>query len=213
MALLPADARVGLFGKLPSRGDFLREGLPRDFVDGWDAWWQRGLALTQQRPQEEWRDAWLEAPVWRFALPPGLCGVHGVLGLWMPSVDKAGRYFPLTLAATAAADWAPLVPSLTPFLDEAEEAGRDALELDVAPGDLLDRLQRAFVTAESTATSPLPAEGQATWWTDGGPRVAARLETGSELPGDSRFAALIDDGWSETKPQSAATAQQPAEPS
>jgi type VI secretion system protein ImpM len=211
MPLLPADARVGLFGKLPSRGDFLREGLPRDFVDAWDAWWQRGLALTQQRPQDEWRDAWLEAPVWRFVLPPGMCGTHGVLGLWMPSVDKAGRYFPLTLAAAAAADWALLAPSLTAFLDEAEEAGRDALELDVAPGDLLERLQRAFVAGDSTAPLPLLTEGQAAWWTDGGPRVAARLETGSELPEDSRFAALIDDGWSETKPQSAATAQQPAE--
>ena len=98
-----------------------------------------------------------------------------------------------------------------PFLDEAEEAGRDALELDVAPGDLVERLQGAFVLGEPTAPSPLPAEGQATWWTEGGPRVAARLETGPELPEDGRFAALIDDGWSEPTPQSAATAQQPAE--
>jgi len=211
MPPLPADASVGLFGKLPSRGDFLREGLPRDFVDGWDGWWQRGLALTQQRPQEEWRDAWLEAPVWRFVLPPGLCGTHGVLGLWMPSVDKAGRYFPLTIAATAAGDWAQLVPSLTPFLDEAEEAGRDALERDIEPGVLLERLQGAFAAADAPAASPLPAASQATWWTDGGPRVAARLETGPELPEGGRFAALIDDGWSETKPPSTATAQQPAE--
>ena len=34
----------GFFGKLPARGDFVRAGLPRDFVDPWDAWLQRVLA-------------------------------------------------------------------------------------------------------------------------------------------------------------------------
>lgn len=54
MAALPLHASAGLFGKLPSRGDFVREGLSRDFTDAWDAWWQRGLAATQLRPREEW---------------------------------------------------------------------------------------------------------------------------------------------------------------
>ena len=44
MTALPPDASAGLFGKLPARGDFVRENLPRDFTDAWDAWWQRGLA-------------------------------------------------------------------------------------------------------------------------------------------------------------------------
>jgi type VI secretion system protein ImpM len=43
MPALPPDAIAGLFGKLPARGDFVRENLPRDFTDGWDGWWQRGL--------------------------------------------------------------------------------------------------------------------------------------------------------------------------
>src|SRR4029079_15339565 len=94
-AVLPPDACAGLFGKLPARGDFVRENLPRDFTDAWDAWWQSSLPGTQQRPREEWRAAWLEAPVWRFVLPPCLCGKYGVVGLWLPSVDKAGRYSPL----------------------------------------------------------------------------------------------------------------------
>ena len=104
MPALPPDACAGLFGKLPARGDFVRENLPRDFTDLWDAWWQRGLADTQRRPREEWCAAWLEAPVWRFMLPPGLCGRNGVLGLWLPSVDKVGRYSPLTIAAAAPGD-------------------------------------------------------------------------------------------------------------
>ena len=48
MPALPRDARAGLFGKLPARGDFVRENLPRDFTDSWDAWWQRGLGETQR---------------------------------------------------------------------------------------------------------------------------------------------------------------------
>jgi type VI secretion system protein ImpM len=188
---------------LPARGDFVRENLPRDFTDGWDDWWQRGLAETQQRPRDEWIAAWLEAPVWRFVLPPGLCGRNGVLGIWLPSVDKAGRYSPLTIAATAPGDWAPSVGAMTPFLTAAEDAGRDALEHDLAPTELLQRIEHDFIAADAPAPAPDLAPGQAAWWTEGGPRVAPRLETGTALPVGSRFAALIDDAW--------APAESPAE--
>jgi type VI secretion system protein ImpM len=195
MPALPPDARAGLFGKLPARGDFVRESLPRDFTDIWDAWWQRGLGETQRLPRDEWIAAWLEAPVWRFLLPPGLCGRNGVLGIWLPSVDKAGRYSPLTIAATAPIDWAPFVAAMTSFLAAAEQAGCDALEHDLAPADLLQRIQDAFIAADAPAHALDLVPGRAAWWTEGGPRVAPRLETGTTLPEGSRFAALIDDDW------------------
>lgn len=200
MVALPSDAGVGLFGKLPSRGDFVRENLPRDFTDSWDAWWQRGLAETQRRPREEWRAAWLEAPVWRFLLPPGLCGRKGVLGLWMPSVDKAGRYSPLTIAAVAFSDWAPHAGVMTSFLALAERAGRDALEHDFAPAELLQRVQDAFVAIDAPTRGPDCLPGRAIWWTEGGPRVAPRREAGTSLPEGDRFAALIDDEWAVVDP-------------
>src|SRR5262249_33864945 len=161
---------------------------------------------------DEWREAWLEALVWRFVLPPGLCGANGVLGLWMPSVDKAGRYFPLTIAATAASDWAPQMGPLMRFLDEAEEAGRDALDQDLSPADLVDRLPAVFSDDEPPAPVPELVTGQATWWTEGGPGVAARLETAAALPEGSGFATLIDDSWGEAEPTPVATATE-AEPS
>ena len=191
----PPDPCSGLFGKLPARGDFVRENLPRDFTDAWDAWWQRGLAGTQLRPREEWCAAWLEAPVWRFVLPPGLCGRNGVLGLWMPSVDKAGRYFPLTIAAAAAGDWAPYAGAMMDALTAWEQAGRDALEYDLAPVELLERIQAAFQASDSAGPSMDFVPGQASWWTEGGPRVAPRVESGSALPEGARFATLIDDDW------------------
>ncbi len=195
MPVLPLDAIAGLFGKLPARGDFVRESLPRDFTDSWDDWWQRGLADTQARWRDEWQDAWLEAPVWRFLLPPGLCGRSGMLGLWLPSVDKVGRYSPLTIAAAAPCDWLPHVAEMTSFLAAAEEAGRDALEYDLAPADLLERIQAAFVAAEAPASELRFVPGCTAWWTDGGPRVVARFETSTALPEGCAFAALIDDDW------------------
>jgi len=213
MAALPSDASVGLFGKLPARGDFVRENLPRDFTDLWDAWWQRGLAETQRRSQEEWRAAWLEAPVWRFLLPPGLCGRNGVVGLWMPSVDKAGRYSPLTIAAVASGDWASHAGAMTSFLASAEQAGRDALEHDLPPAELLQRVQDAFVAADAPVRGPDCLPGQVVWWTEGGPRVAPRRETGNSLPEGDRFAALIDDEWGVAHPTPPLVGVHPQDPS
>jgi type VI secretion system protein ImpM len=130
----------------------------------------------------------------------------------MPSVDKAGRYFPLTIAATAQGDWAPDVGPLARFLEEAEEAGRDALELDLAPTALLERIQDAFVAGDAPSAALDLVSGQAAWWTEGGPRVAARSEAGADLPEGNRFAALIDDGWSEAQPVPALLAGDDAEP-
>jgi type VI secretion system protein ImpM len=196
MPALPPDAAAGLFGKLPARGDFVRESLPRDFTDAWDAWWQRSLAGTQQRPRGEWQASWLESPVWRFVLPPGLCGRNGVLGIWLPSVDKAGRYSPLTIAAVASIDWAPYAGTMTSFLAAAEQAARDALEFDLAPSELLEQVREGFIADHAPSpAAPDFGTARATWWTDGGPRVAPRRESGDALPEGRRFAALIDDEW------------------
>src|SRR5215471_4559462 len=89
---------AGFYGKLPARGDFVRAGLPREFTDPWDDWLQSVIAGSQSIMGDAWLPAYLEAPVWRFVLPPGMCGSLAALGLMLPSVDKAGRYFPLTFA-------------------------------------------------------------------------------------------------------------------
>ncbi len=204
MPALPPDPCAGLFGKLPARGDFVRENLPRDFTDAWDAWWLRGLADTQVRFREEWCAAWLEAPVWRFLLPPGLCGRSGVLGLWLPSVDKAGRYYPLTIAAAAMTDWAPYAGTMMDALAAWEQAGRDALEYDLAPLELLSRIQTAFEASDPSGPRMDFAPAQATWWTDGGPRVAPRVERATALPEPAGFATLIDDDWGSAVPSAEA---------
>lgn len=96
---LAGSGRIGCFGKLPTSGDFLRRGLPQPVYDGWDRWLQQALMASREALGERWLDHYLVAPVWRFALAPGLLSEEGWLGLWLPSVDSVGRYFPFTVLA------------------------------------------------------------------------------------------------------------------
>lgn len=89
---------IGFFGKLPGYGDFIERNLPRSFVEVWDEWLQRAMAGSRQMLGEPWLDAYLTSPVWRFALSSGCVDSHAWLGVMLPSVDRVGRYFPLTIA-------------------------------------------------------------------------------------------------------------------
>ncbi|HEX7968785.1 MAG TPA: type VI secretion system-associated protein TagF, partial [Stellaceae bacterium] len=90
--------RLGFFGKVPARGDFVSRRLVRDFTEPWDGWLQDALAMSAQQLAEAWLSTYLTAPIWRFLLSSGVCGEMPMLGVVMPSVDRVGRYFPLTLA-------------------------------------------------------------------------------------------------------------------
>lgn len=177
-------AAIGLFGKLPARGDFVRLGLPGAFVAAWDGWLQDSLAASQALLGAAWLPAWLEAPVWRFALAPGLCGGQAALGLLLPSVDRVGRYFPLTLAAVGrATDGVPAVRASS-WLDACEAAGLAALERDSPP----DAVLAAMPPPPDFAT---PQAGSR-WWTQGAPRVAAAAFALPGLPDRHRFTAMLD---------------------
>ena len=89
----------GAYGKLPALGDFVRIGLGRDFVSAWDEWLQSGLLALSESLGEQWEALYMSAPIWRFSLQAGDAGPAPVSGVMMPSVDRVGRKFPLTLAA------------------------------------------------------------------------------------------------------------------
>lgn len=170
-------AATGLYGKLPARGDFVRLGLPGDFVAAWDHWLARAVAGSRDSMGDDWLPAFLEAPVWRFALAPGLAGEQAATGVLLPSVDRVGRYFPLTLAAiqpSAAPDW----------LDACEAAGRAALAADATPEDVLQRLPPPLAGGEAAA------EGSV-WWSAGGPRVAPTRLCLPTLPDPLQFAQML----------------------
>jgi len=92
--------RCGLYGKVPSKRDFIAIATPREFLTVWEPWMQSGLSASRHSLGDEWQQAFLTAPIWRFWLGAELCG-QTVIGAFMPSLDGIGRYFPLTLVAYA----------------------------------------------------------------------------------------------------------------
>jgi type VI secretion system protein ImpM len=174
---------AGFFGKLPARGDFVRAGLPRDFTDPWDAWLQAVLSGSRSVMGETWLPAFLEAPVWRFSLPPGTCGPWAALGLMLPSVDRAGRYFPLMFAALShqAIDAA----GGKPWLDVCESAGRAALEQDKTPEDI------AAMIGEPDLRVDADHQPEAEWWTEGSVRVKPSRMLLRCMPDPAIYAAML----------------------
>jgi len=129
----------GAFGKMPALGDFFRLGAANDFVTPWDMWLQATLLATEADLGPGFERCYMSAPVWRFALPPGVAGLQGAVGVLMPSVDRVGRRFPLTLMGlTGQGEQAPLRNLIwqSPVLDAVEALALDALD-DTMTRDLL----------------------------------------------------------------------------
>jgi type VI secretion system protein ImpM len=137
--------RCGLFGKLPVKRDFIAVFAPRPLLDAWEPWMQSGLSASREMLKENWQQAYLTAPIWRFWLGAEICGTT-VIGALMSSLDGVGRYYPLTVFAVADEE-APIPP---PDLDSqdgwfagTEELLLSALDRDVSYDKItagLDRL-------------------------------------------------------------------------
>lgn len=133
------------FGKIPALGDFIRIAAPPAFTGPWDQWVQAVLVAGRTACGADWQDIYLSAPIWRFTLSPGLAGPQGVLGVIMPSVDRVGRQFPLTLCTAADSDTA------------ATHAANDSLFArleDVALAALADGASRDDLAAALAALPP-----------------------------------------------------------
>ncbi|WP_295545590.1 type VI secretion system-associated protein TagF [uncultured Pseudacidovorax sp.] len=196
--LASPEALPGWFGKLPGIGDFAHRRLPADFREAWDSWLQEGLMQLRLRHESEWRERYLEGPLWFFVLAPGVADGQAWAGVMMPSVDGVGRYFPFTVAAPlqgtvpAAAEW----PALLAWWQCAAQAALQALEqdLDAAAFDAL--LGTMYGDAEAAADAggapAWPVHGQSLWLTQpeaggaGGPALTA-----AGLPRGARFDLLF----------------------
>ena len=170
------EGATGFYGKLPALGDFVQRGLPREFTVPWDEWLARAVAESRAQLGESWLDVYLTSPLWRFVLTAGTCGPNAWAGVLMPSVDRVGRYFPLTVASrvpahcdpfatvAAAEPWFTAVETLMLGVLDAEEldlddfaAECDAVGLPSAPpadGAPAERLVDGWrVTCDSGAPS------------------------------------------------------------
>lgn len=147
---------VGLYGKLPSHGDFLRRRTSDAFVSVWDAWLQDCLAASRDALGDRWLDVYLTSPAWRFTASAGTCGVSPVIGLMVPSVDRVGRYFPLTIVAELPLHTS-LVGAVTraaTFFQRAEHLVIEALEAEFIDFESFD--QRVVHLADELAFATVP---------------------------------------------------------
>lgn len=196
----------GWFGKLPTVGDFASRRLPQDVIDWWDSWLSLGLAQLREQHAQAWQSLFLAAPVWRFAITPGVApgawGRYAWAGVLTPSVDCVGRYFPLTLLAPLAR-WplqATEAESLGWWLERLECMAGDALHDDWSIDQLeaqldLDELRRApserCLLNPAQERIPFPADALASMG------VVERRLFGEHRPGRSLWqqAGLTDGAW------------------
>jgi len=175
--------RCGLYGKLPAKRDFVAIATPRGFLEAWEPWMQGGISSSRQDLGDDWQQAYLHAPIWRFWLGTELCGTT-VLGAFMSSLDGVGRYYPLTLLAWAENGEAIPPPEFDPqetWFALAEEFLLATLDHDVPFEATTAALGRFAVPSQD----PAPM-------TDGMlalPRGAVALHT-RERPFDEAFAVL-----------------------
>lgn len=151
------EIEVGFYGKLPSHGDFLRRRVSDRFVGVWDSWLQESLAASRAALGERWLDVYLTSPAWRFACGAGACSAAPAIGVIVPSVDRVGRYFPLTIVAELPAD-APHLLALAvdsdPFFDAVERLVIETLEGDVDVDRFDEHLKRLADLIDLGRSSP-----------------------------------------------------------
>jgi type VI secretion system protein ImpM len=88
---------IGYYGKIPNKGDFISKNLPRSFTEPWHRWAKEAMACSRDQLKQTWEECYLTTPLYQYILSPGICGSTLWIGVMMPSVDKVGRYYPMTL--------------------------------------------------------------------------------------------------------------------
>jgi type VI secretion system protein ImpM len=209
-----ATGVAGWFGKLPSLGDFASRRLPDAFVHGWDDWLQRGLASARDELGEGWLDRH-GLCTRRFWLGPAVLGRVSWAGLLIPSSDRVGRRFPLTIAASLAPHSHSLAIALAahPWFDAVDRVARQ-VQLERLSVDELERelaqvaaqvpmIKGADVAADRLAVALLrpyedapDAMGRidprpcSVWWCDDA-REESEFLCADRLPPAAAFASLL----------------------
>lgn len=189
----------GAYGKIPSLGDFFRLNVSRDFVRPWDRWLQKGLSNVRTLLGDEWEQCYMSAPIWRFTLSGGLAGSKAAMGVLMPSVDRVGRTFPLTLVSSTefAGNILEAHLSTTAIFEELEYIALDSLEDGMFTDNLGARLSEitpkcnGISSAHPTKKSPVLDAHAASIWS-ACVNGETRMLQCSDLPNDDEMKALFE---------------------
>jgi type VI secretion system protein ImpM len=207
---------AGFFGKVPMRGDFVRRSLPESFIRPWDRWLQAAIAGSREILGDDWLAAYLTCPVWRFALSADMAGELAAAGVFMPSVDSVGRYFPFTLACVLQEGVTPVeIRAQGQWFDDAETLALTVLADDASFDELVPKVEQ-LGGPELAAALPPDDEGMrfaddgdgpllrqversapphGLLWTSGSQRVQPSLLLIWQLPSPRCFTALLDGAW------------------
>ena len=154
-----ASLKPGYFGKIPSHGDFIFRGLPKSFTQPWDAWLQEAITASRKQLGEQWLDHYLTSPIYRFALSAGICGTSTWLGILMPSVDRVGRYYPMTISALAQPSTNPLLAlqQYNAWFEQIESLALTCLEDDFDRDSFIDQLDQFTLEIQQNRPEDSPS--------------------------------------------------------
>ncbi len=91
--------RIGFFGKVPSHGDFISDGLERELIGTFDNWMRSGLHACADTFAGRWSEIFASSPPIRFIIESGIWGNSAYAGVLVPSADRVGRKYPLAIVA------------------------------------------------------------------------------------------------------------------
>jgi len=165
---------AGWFGKIPALGDFVTRGLPLSFVQPWDEWLSAELSEARFLLAEDWAATYRQAPIWCFSLGVHAVDEHAWQGIIVPSFDRVGREFPLTIAQSRPRPAASIHERL--WWDTLVAVGRRVARDPACGADGLDRTLAALLTVSipptprtesgfslDSARSP-SVDGTSSWW-------------------------------------------------
>jgi type VI secretion system protein ImpM len=207
----PAPLSMGLpgwYGKLPSLGDFASRRLPDEFIHHWDEWLQLGLDQVRSSVHGHGRDVALH----RFWVGPRVLSDASWAGVLVPSVDRVGRRFPLTIAAPleahplslatalAARSWYAAIEGVARrCVDEKLSLGQFERELADAAAVPLPAQDASRAAALAAELLSLPEDGAdmssaetdagSVWW-QGEAKERGQFLRVPALPLDEAFATL-----------------------
>jgi type VI secretion system protein ImpM len=191
-----AHSCAGWFGKIPSAGDFIARGLPRSFVEPWDEWLSSELSQAQRALGAHWPQSYRRAPPSCFVLGEGVVEARVWFGVLLPSFDRVGRDFPLTIAFGSNSQVIAVRPEWWIQLAAAGRRaaapdGSAALLDEALAGLIRDAGARATARPDSAGLVSIPDQGLSRWWPVEEGRGGREPRVSQGLPRGELFLELL----------------------